>query len=58
MLILSRKENESIEIGDDITVTVTRIDGGRVRLGITAPPTVNVARTELAEDFRRQPAPE
>ena len=47
MLVLTRKINEKIIIGDAICVTVTRIDGDRVRLGIEAPPDVRVFRQEL-----------
>ena len=38
MLILGRNVGESIMIGDDVQVTVTRIDNGNVKLGVTAPP--------------------
>ncbi|MEZ6127893.1 MAG: carbon storage regulator [Planctomycetaceae bacterium] len=47
MLVLSRKPNESISIGNDITVTVLRTTSGGVRLGIEAPPDVNIVRSEL-----------
>jgi carbon storage regulator len=47
MLVLSRKRNESLVIGDDIIVTVTEIDGNRVRLGVEAPKDVTVHRREL-----------
>jgi carbon storage regulator len=48
MLVLGRKEAESIQIGDDVTVVVTRIGPGRrVRIGIVAPPHVAVVRSEL-----------
>lgn len=47
MLVLSRKTHETIRIGDDIYVTVVRIGPNTVRLGITAPAGVNIARTEL-----------
>lgn len=46
MLLLSRGEGESIHIGDDIKVVVVRT-GGRVRLGIEAPPNVEVHRGEI-----------
>lgn len=47
MLVLSRRANESIQIGEGITVSVLRIDGDRVRLGINAPAEVLVVRSEL-----------
>ena len=47
MLVLSRRANESIQIGEGITVSVLRIDGERVRIGITAPTEVLVVRSEL-----------
>ena len=39
MLVLSRKESERIRLGDSIIVTVVRVSGDKVRLGIEAPPT-------------------
>lgn len=47
MLVLSRKRDEQIKIGDDITITLTRIKGGEVRLGIEAPKHVKILRVEL-----------
>ncbi len=47
MLVLSRKIGERIWIGDDIVVTVVRITGGGVRLGIEAPAELPVVREEL-----------
>jgi carbon storage regulator len=47
MLVLSRKVGERIWIGDDISVTVVRIAGGGVRLGIDAPASLAVVREEL-----------
>lgn len=49
MLVLSRYEDESIVIGDDIVVTVVEIRGGKVRLGIEAPRDVPVDRIEARE---------
>ena len=49
MLVLCRRENESIVIGDRITVTVIEIQGNRIRLGIEAPKEVRVLRTELVD---------
>ena len=47
MLVLSRKESERIRLGDSIIVTVVRVSGDRVRIGIEAPPDVLVLRDEL-----------
>ncbi len=47
MLVLSRKENERIRLGDSIIVTVVRVAGDKVRLGIQAPPHILVLRDEL-----------
>jgi carbon storage regulator len=47
MLVLSRKLDERILIGDSIVVTVISVGRGRVRLGIEAPPDVPVLRREL-----------
>jgi carbon storage regulator len=52
MLILSRKVGEKIVIGPDVTITVVRVVGGGVRLGIEAPEGVTVDREEIAK--RRQ----
>jgi carbon storage regulator len=47
MLVLSRRENEQIKLGDSIVVTVVKLAGDRVRLGINAPSDVLVLRGEL-----------
>ena len=47
MLVLTRKAGERIWIGDDISVTVVRVTGGGVRLGIEAPHELPVVREEL-----------
>jgi carbon storage regulator len=47
MLVLTRKRAERLIIADSIVVTVVQIDGGKVRLGIDAPPHVRVLRQEL-----------
>jgi carbon storage regulator len=49
MLVLTRKTRESILIGHDIRVTIDRIDGQRVRIGIEAPEGVKILREELAD---------
>lgn len=53
MLVLSRRESEEIRLGDSIVVTVVKVAGDRVRLGIQAPSDVIVLRGELE---RRQEA--
>jgi carbon storage regulator len=52
MLVLTRKLMEKLFIGDDICVTVVRLDGGQVRLGIEAPRDVTVVRAELVPERR------
>lgn len=47
MLVLSRKQSERIRLGDSIIVTIVRVSGDKVRLGIEAPPDVLVLRDEL-----------
>jgi carbon storage regulator len=47
MLVLSRKQSERIRLGNDIVVTVVRVAGDRVRLGIEAPANIVVLRDEL-----------
>jgi len=55
MLVLSRKTGQRILIGDDITVTLVRVDGDTVRIGIEAPETVRILREELKKKQPRQP---
>lgn len=50
MLVLSRKKGECIVIGDDIVITVVKIHGDKVRLGIEAPREIPVNRQEVAYD--------
>ena len=49
MLVLSRKVGERILLGDNIRITVVRVSGGGVRLGIEAPSDVAVVREEVAQ---------
>lgn len=49
MLVLSRKAGESILIGDDIRIHIVRTGSDKVRIGIDAPRSVNVVRTELVD---------
>jgi carbon storage regulator len=50
MLVLTRKLMEKLFIGDDICITVVRLEGGQVRLGIDAPRDVPVVRAELVPE--------
>ncbi|MGE8206900.1 carbon storage regulator CsrA [Heyndrickxia sp. NPDC080065] len=47
MLILSRKKGETIQIGDNIEITITAIKGDQVKLGINAPKNVEIHRKEV-----------
>lgn len=49
MLILQRKTGESVVIGEDVRVTVVSIEGGRVRLAISAPSEISILRSELLD---------
>lgn len=49
MLVLTRQVQESIQIGENVRVTVTKITGNRVRLGIEAPASMAIRRSEIAE---------
>ena len=47
MLVLSRKVNQRLIIDNDIVVTIVRVAGGTVRIGVEAPPEVSIRREEL-----------
>ncbi len=53
MLVLTRKPDQSIMIGDDIEITVLEVRGEQVRLGIRAPRTVAVHRKEVFEQIQQ-----
>ena len=54
MLVLSRKKDEALVIGDNIVVTVIEVRGDKVRLGIEAPKEVPVHRQEVYEAIQRE----
>ena len=54
MLVLARRLNESIMIGDDIEIVVIDIKGDQVKLGIRAPRRVAVHRKEIYEDIKSE----
>ena len=54
MLVLTRKSNQSIMIGDDVVVTIVDIRGDKVRLGIEAPNDIPVHRQEVYEAIKRE----
>ncbi|MFJ7858081.1 carbon storage regulator CsrA [Peribacillus sp. NPDC097206] len=47
MLVLTRKPNESIVIGNDIEITILAIEGEQIKIGITAPKNVDIHRKEV-----------
>jgi carbon storage regulator len=57
MLVLSRKCGEEIVIGDNITVTILEVRGGRVKLGVAGPAEVPIHRAEVYHDIAHCLAP-
>ena len=58
MLVLSRKKGERILIGEDVILEVLEVRGGRIRIGISAPDYIAIARTELLPVLSERPAKE
>jgi carbon storage regulator len=54
VLILTRRIGETVMIGDEVTVTVLRVKGNQVRLGVNAPKTVSVQREEIFHRIKRE----
>ncbi|MBU1487334.1 carbon storage regulator CsrA [bacterium] len=54
MLVLARKRDQSIVIGDDVEVIIVDVHGDQVKLGITAPRHIPVHRKEIYEEIQRE----
>ncbi len=54
MLIITRKKGESLMIGDDIEITISKIEDGSVKIGIQAPKEVSILRKELLEEIKNE----
>ncbi len=54
MLILTRKKDEAIRLGEDIRIVLVQVKGGQVRIGIECPPEMRVLREELYEAVRQE----
>ncbi|SDH64268.1 carbon storage regulator CsrA [Alteribacillus bidgolensis] len=54
MLVLTRKTNESIQIGDDIEMKIIAVDGEQVKIGIEAPKHIDIHRKEIYLDIQKE----
>jgi len=54
LLILSRKKEESIMIGDDIEIKIVKIEGKTVKIGIIAPDNIRILRKELYDEIKNE----
>lgn len=54
MLVLTRKINESIKIGEDIEIKILAIEGEQIKIGIEAPQTLDIHRKEVYLDIQEQ----
>ena len=54
MLVLSRKQNQSLVIGDNIVITILSIDRDQIRLGIEAPRQISIMRQEIYQAMKEQ----
>ena len=54
MLILTRKKDEAIRLGEDIRIVLVQVKGGQVRIGIECPPEMRVLREELYDAVRQE----
>lgn len=54
MLIITRKKGESLMIGDDIEIVISKIDDGSVKIGVKAPRDIEILRKELYEEVEQE----
>lgn len=54
MLIITRKKGESLMIGDDIEITVSKIEDGSVKIGIKAPKDISILRKEIYKEVEEE----
>ncbi|MFS0864952.1 carbon storage regulator CsrA [Fredinandcohnia sp. 179-A 10B2 NHS] len=54
MLVLTRKPNESVKIGDDIEITILAVSGEQIRIGIDAPKHIEIHRKEVYLDIQNE----
>lgn len=54
MLVLTRKKNEAIQIGEDIEVKILSIDGDQIKIGIEAPKSVDIYRKEIYVSIQKE----
>ncbi len=54
MLVLTRKTNESIKIGDDIEITILSVSGEQIKIGIEAPKHIEIHRKEIYLDIQSE----
>lgn len=54
MLVLTRKRGETIQIGDNIEITISSINGDQVKIGISAPKNIEIYRKEVLETIQEE----
>jgi carbon storage regulator len=54
MLVLTRKKNEAIQVGDDIEIKVLGVEGDQIKLGIHAPKSIDIHRKEIYEAIQKE----
>ncbi|NPA88213.1 carbon storage regulator CsrA [Caminibacter pacificus] len=54
MLVISRKEDQRIKIGDDIEIVIVSIEKNQVKIGIEAPRDVQILRSELIDEIKKE----